>query len=184
MSVPSSNIIGGGDQSKRVKNDFYPSPIECTTSLLAKEMPYLKGQKILEPCCGDGAISKILEANGLDVFSTDLIYRGYGIGNTDFLTMSHTDCGAIVTNPPFNLASEFIEHSLGTLKVDYLAVIVKAHFWHAKKRQALFRKYPPAMLYAMTWRPDFLQKGAPTMDFIWTVWRKSEVTQYALLDRV
>jgi hypothetical protein len=35
---------------------------------------------IYEPACGDGAISKVFINNGFDVYSTDLIYRNFGIG--------------------------------------------------------------------------------------------------------
>jgi len=36
--------------------------------------------QIWEPACGDGAISRVLEAAGYQVISTDLIDRGYGQG--------------------------------------------------------------------------------------------------------
>ena len=41
---------------------------------------------VLEPACGGGFISQPLMDNGYDVLSTDLIDRGFGNGNIDFLT--------------------------------------------------------------------------------------------------
>jgi hypothetical protein len=168
------SIAGGNHKGDRIKDDFYASPPECVTSFLAMEAEHLHGKKIWEPACGDGAISKILEDAGFDVLSTDLIYRGYGEGDKDFLWTMETDCDAIITNPPFNLSEKFIWHALETLDVKYLALLLKSQYWHSKKRAILFEKHPPAIVYPLTWRPDFLNKGAPTMDCQWTVWRQSE----------
>jgi hypothetical protein len=63
---------------------------------------------IWEPACGDGSISKELEAAGYAVHSTDLIDRGYGTGGVDFLLDYRTSADNIVTNPPFKFAEEFV----------------------------------------------------------------------------
>ena len=55
---------------------------------------------IWEPACGDGAMSRILEAAGHTVISTDLVDRGYGRGGHDFLADHETMADHIVTNPP------------------------------------------------------------------------------------
>lgn len=168
------NLTGGNQSGDRVANDFYATTPECVTSLLAVEEQYLKGMKIYEPCCGDGAISDLMINAGYEVYSADLVDRGYGDTGIDFLTVESTDCQAIVTNPPFNLSEKFITHALEVLKVDYLALLLKSQYWHSKRRMALFEKYPPAAVYAMTWRPDFSGKGSPTMECQWTIWRASE----------
>src|SRR6478752_5989394 len=174
MTNHAVSIAGGNHKGDRVKDDFYPTTPECVTSFLHYERQYLTNMKILEPCCGDGAISKILEADGFDVVSTDLVYRGYGEGGIDFLWSMTTDCNAIITNPPFNLAERFIYHALEVLKVDYLALLLKSQYWHSKGRAKLFEAHPPAVVYPMLWRPDFLGKGSPTMDCQWTVWRATD----------
>jgi len=180
------SIIGGNHTDGRVDKDFYPTTPECVYSFLAVEAPNLVGLKILEPCCGDGAISKILVDEGFDVRSSDLVDRGYGETGVDFLWTMETDCKAIVTNPPFNLAEDFIRHALESLGVTYLAMLLKSHYWHAKTRQRLFNDHTPAIIYPMTWRPDFLKRGSPTMDFQWSVWRKSEIsgTLYQPINKV
>jgi hypothetical protein len=169
------SIVGGNHRNDRKDDDFYATTPECVTSLLHYEREHLKGMKIWEPCCGDGAISKLLIADGFDVHSTDLVDRGYGDGLGDFLLAMETDCNAIVTNPPFNLSEQFINHALGFLQVEYLALLLKSQYWHAKRRAPLFAKHPPAVVYPMTWRPDFTGKGSSTMDCQWTVWRKSNI---------
>ena len=99
------SIVGSGrNNGKRQENDFYPTPPEATYKLLEKEK--LMG-KIYECACGDGAMSKILIEKGYDVYSSDLIDRGYGDIGIDFLKSNRTEFNTILTNPPFNLSTEF-----------------------------------------------------------------------------
>ncbi len=91
-------------EADRPENDFYPTPGGLTLELI--NTGELSGYKsILEPCCGQFAISKVLEANGFNVTSRDLIY-----GN-DFLKddYSNEHYDAIVTNPPFDIYNQIIE---------------------------------------------------------------------------
>lgn len=83
---------------KRAAYEFYPTPPEATRALLSAEG--FEGS-IWEPACGDGAISKVLEAAGYQVVSTDLIDRGYGAGGHDFLKSDKPLAKNIITNPPY-----------------------------------------------------------------------------------
>lgn len=83
---------------KRTVYEFYPTPPEATRALLAVES--FEGD-IWEPACGDGAISKVLEAAGYQVVSTDLIDRGYGAGGHNFLKSDRPLAKNIITNPPY-----------------------------------------------------------------------------------
>ena len=64
------------------------------------------GRDIWECACGNGAMSEVIKENGYNVYSSDLIDRGYGDIGIDFL-QSNRKVDNIVTNPPFNLATEF-----------------------------------------------------------------------------
>ena len=66
---------------------------------------------IWEPACGDGAMSRELSKVRDKVISTDLIYRGCGEGDVDFLKQDRLLAPNIVTNPPFNLWREFAKHA-------------------------------------------------------------------------
>ena len=171
MSVSSSVVIGGAspDHARR-DADFYPTPPACTEALVAAFPSLFKGKTLLEPACGDGAISRVLSQHGT-VISTDLHDRGYGVGGVDFLAVP-TPAGVegIVTNPPFDLAGKFIAKAC-TLGVP-VAILVKSSYWHAKGRQGLFQSTGPLAVCPLTWRPKFCpDRGkSPTMDFIWTVW--------------
>ncbi|MEP6826876.1 MAG: hypothetical protein ABJA10_02250 [Aestuariivirga sp.] len=160
--------INGGGGSRR-ELDFYATPWEATAALCeAVPLPMV----IWEPACGDGAMSEVLKDHDVAVISTDIKNRGYRsqIWAKDFLKVRLDDvgCQAIVTNPPFALAEEFIRHALKfTPKV---AMLLKATFANAAKRRPLFEQHPPSHVLPLTWRLDFTGGGAPTMDCTWFVW--------------
>ena len=178
-----SSVIIGGKSPKNNRNaaDFYATPPECTIALLNCFEWLFRGRRIWEPACGDGAISKVLEERNFRVVSTDLHDRGYGDSGMNFLN-ADCYCGAIITNPPFNLAADFIEKAAA--KGVPFAMLTKATFWHAKKRQKLFNKTKPIAVIALTWRPAMSpERGkSATMDFIWTVWGSTpnHTTEYIL----
>ena len=60
-------------------------------------------KRIWEPCCGNGAMARVLEARGHRVVGTDLVDRGYGEAGRDFLAETQLRDGvtAVVTNPPY-----------------------------------------------------------------------------------
>lgn len=130
----------------------------------------LPSSTIWEPACGDGAIVKVLVSYGHDVIATDIIY-----GQDYFQQVEAAD--VIITNPPFNLSQQFIEKAV--TEANTVAMLLKSQYWHAAKRKELFKNTKPAFVLPLTWRPDFLQherqegeKGSPTMDVAWTVWKK------------
>jgi len=174
-------VAGGNSTKGREKDDFYPTPDECVLSLINNvAIP----QSIWEPACGDGAISKILEQNGHDVYSTDLVYRGYGTGGIDFLQEKEARAPYVITNPPFKLAEKFII-KCHELDLDGFAFILKSQYWHAAKRIKLFNEIRPSKVMPMTWRPDFTGGGSPTMDCIWCVWeRGNKTTEYMPIGKV
>jgi hypothetical protein len=169
-AMRSSTIIGGAsDKNARHASDFYATPPDCTNALMDHFGWVFEGRKIWEPACGDGAISKVLIDRGFDVVSTDLHGRGYAPGGVDFLECEKMG-EAIITNPPFNLAHDFIARSID-LDVPF-AMLVKATYWHAGKRLELFSRKQPIGILAMAWRPAMSpERGkSATMDFIWTIW--------------
>ena len=173
--MKSSTMIGGtSTQHHRNAADFYSTPPECTIALLKNYGGMFSQGRVWEPACGDGAISKVLEADGLDVVSTDLYERGYGDGGMNFLT-SDCSCQSIITNPPFHLAAQFIERAVQ--KEVPFAMLLKSTYWHAAKRNELFNRTRPLAVMAMSWRPAMaaMRGKSGTMDFIWTVWRAKPV---------
>jgi hypothetical protein len=178
-------MLGGNPLDGRKAHDFYATPVDVTLALLAKIGPRLRGP-VAEPACGDGAICRVLEARGLRTIPTDLHDRGYGGhgGGHDLLAIDVLPADEIITNPPFDIAPKVIDRIMG-LKPRVFALLLKGTFWHAKSRLALWERYPPAAVYPLTWRPDFENKGRPTLEMCWTVWDADHLgpTVYEMLPR-
>lgn len=168
-----------GEQSERAENDFYPTPREVTEALLSVWTP---PGVVWEPACGDGSVSRVLESHGHDVVSTDLINRGFGKPDVNFLGCDKlTDC--IVTNPPFSLAEDFIRKAR-LMGVNHMALLLKSTYWHASSRLRLFKSWRPSRVYALSWRVDFKDQGAPVMECSWFIWEPGALaTVYDVLPK-
>jgi hypothetical protein len=84
----------------------YETPA-CAVEALLHVEPLPK--YIWEPCAGGGSIVAALRAHGHRVVANDLTIDGI-----DFLQRRKAPTGvkAIVTNPPFSLAADFVRHGL------------------------------------------------------------------------
>jgi len=132
--------------SERHIDDYYASnPIVAAPLMrFLEEEGLLSGVcSIWECACGEGHLSRAIENCGYDVFSSDLVDRGYGIGRRDFLLEQKSEHKVIITNPPFKLAQEFCTHALDILPDGGVcAVLLRIQFLEGQKREALFKKYP------------------------------------------
>lgn len=161
-----------GSSAGRPENDFYPTPPEATLALLSRE--HFTGS-IWEPACGDGAICRVLEQQGYrDIIASDLIDRGYGEAPHDFLRSTRR-ADNIVTNPPFTLAQQFVEHSLAATN-GKVAMLCKLVFLEGQKRKAFFENTPLARVHVFSKRVNFYREGergklgTSMMAFAWFVW--------------
>ena len=169
----SSFVCSRPDAANRERDDFYPTPPIATLALLSVE-PFVGS--IWEPACGDGAISKVLEAAGYEVLSTDLINRGYGTPNRDFLLEYQTRADNIVTNPPFKFAEEFAEHAL-TRTTGKVAMLCRLGWLEGKARRRMFTETPLARVWVFSSRVPMLRGGTDAgkggggmIAFAWFVW--------------
>ena len=190
MATAAQIIGGAGKDTERDEHDFYattPDAIDALIHMMLGRGLITLDSKIVEPCCGDGAISKRLDHAGFQVFSSDLINRGYGHHGIDFRAYPALDEGTwVITNPPFKLFKDFAKTFIVNRRGP-VALLLKSTFWHAAERSSLFRAHRPAMVAALTWRPNMKpEKGkGGTMDFVWVIWGKesSAICVYDLLDR-
>lgn len=174
-------MAGGRAASSKTERrgfDFYPTPPLVTRALISAEQHALraaaKAGPVWEPCGRGGAITRELIAAGFTTIGTDIVAdTANDVAQQDLLTVRRKLAAAVVTNPPFALAEPMISHLLGDLGVEWCALLLKATFWHASSRSALFRRFRPARIWALNWRPDFLDQGAPTMEVMWWVWNRS-----------
>lgn len=173
------SIVGMSTTRERVEDDFYATPTGSVIQLLTRE-------EIIYPAwecaCGDGAIAKLLKG---DVLATDLIDRGYGQGGVDFLTTEpDKEIKTVITNPPFNLFTEFLERGLEMAK-EKLILFGKLQALEGEKRATILENTPLKVVYVFKKRQSPLRNGSPvdekgkpwasTMAFAWFVWEKGFV---------
>lgn len=168
---------------ERENMDFYATdPVAIDGLKKVFDIPHV----IYEPCCGQGHLSKRLEDLGHKVYSTDLIDRGYGDCNIDFLklgTLPYDDCQCILTNPPYKLASEVVLKSLDLLNDGgYCIMFLKTIFLEGKKRyDTIFSKNPPKYMFQFVKRvlcaknaefDRMIAGGGSAVSYAWYVWEK------------
>lgn len=185
-------LAGGNPTNDRVENDYYATNPKAVRMLLEKYDIF--GHTILEPCVGEGHISNAINEfykNKREIIGVDLVDRGYpNTIVTDFLNWdTKNKYDAIVTNPPYSLAMEFVEKGMSLLKDDgQMAMFLKIQFLEGQKREQLFEKYPPKYIYVFrnrmaTWNngqeldPNTNKKWATTMCHAWFVWEKDSGTE-------
>src|SRR5262245_1042218 len=115
--------------------DLYETPPCATRALLHFERDRIP-HRIWEPACGPGAISRLLEAKGFEVRSSDLFDYGYpgAVSGLDFLTINraHPIANAIdgiITNPPFYLAARSAPFVARAIEIaPYVALLLRLPF--------------------------------------------------------
>lgn len=185
-----SAVVKSMKAHARKPADMYPTPPAATQAVIDALADVLwPGAFIGEPACGEGDMARVLRANGFEVLAADLRHTGYGMGGYNYLE-GGTDplegslgwfaeyglLDAIITNPPFYLAADFIRKAVQQAPV--VAMLLKSNYWHAGKRlEKLFDECPPTRQYPVTWRLAFLEaeRGkSPLMDCTWFVWVRGE----------
>ena len=109
----------------------------------------------------------------------DIIDRGYpGTITKDFLTQD-VNYNDIITNPPYVLAQEFVEHAL-TISAEgvKVAMFLKLTFLEGQARKSMFAMYPPKTLYVFSQRQicakngDFESFNSSAVAYGWYIWQK------------
>lgn len=137
-------------EEQRQQDDYYATHPSATEWLCRLET---FSKDVLEPACGEGHISKVLEKHGYNVESFDLVDRGFGKGGVDFLQYNEVVDKDIVSNPPYSLASSFVEHAMEIITDGHkVAMFLKLQFLEGKDRAKMFKKYPPKTIYVSSSR--------------------------------
>lgn len=172
-------MLGVNKDIEREENDFYATNPKALGLFLDnyKEL----NKTVWECACGQGHLSKLLEEKGYNVYSSDLVDRGYGETPINFLeSMSITKWdGDILTNPPFKLAELFVERGMKLLETgNHLILFLKIQFLEGQTRKKLFKRFPPKYVYCHSSRQQCARDGrfdlytATTQFYAWYVWEK------------
>lgn len=173
----------------RREADSYPTPAWVTRALL----PHIPNRvlTIWEPAAGEGAMVRVLGERQVGrrntgVIATD-IRPGDGAVVSDLswnflaqMDAPNRNFQAIVTNPPFQLAQQFIERALELTRPDrgFVAMLLRTDFDHAKCRTHLFANCAEfsgklVLTKRVVWFVDPLTgkpKAAPSENHAWFYW--------------
>ncbi len=161
----------------RADHDFYTTDARAVKALLNVEK---FNDIILDPCCGTGSIVQVLKERNYTVRATDLIYRGCGEGNIDFL---NDDFPAyvfdIIMNPPYTRTIDFIQKALSLAKQKVAVLLPLSYIESQERYEKIYSKSPPSTIYAFINRIQ-IKKGdvsngntkANMKAYAWYVWDK------------
>ena len=166
--------------SNRAEHDYYATdPIAA--EWLIKIEPAI--HNIWENACGECHLAKVFHKAGLLGKATDIINRGHILqtDTLDFLKYNIKDYkGSIITNPPYNRALEFVQHSLDCIADNELVcMFLKLTFCEGQKRRELFDSNPPVRVWVSSSRiscapnGDFTKINGSASCYAWFIWQKS-----------
>lgn len=159
----------------RKERDLYETPHWVTESLL----PHLPREPecIWEPACGNGKMMEVFHEERMPYIGSD-IASGNDFLAGDAPKYDHT-IDAIITNPPYELATEFCEHAIRLMEPvgGLVAMLLRTDFDHAKSRSHLFRDCPAfskklVLTKRIVWfEPEPGAKGkSPSFNHAWFIW--------------
>ena len=162
-------------EGERQKDDYYATEPRAVELLLEKEKFC---NHILEPFCGEGHISKVLEKNGYEVDSSDIVDRGYGRVE-DFFNLKYAPDTDIITNPPYKIAIDGVKKAIDAIDTGHkVAMFLKIQFLEGKERRKFFEENPPKFVYVASSRLNCAKNGefetykSSAMCYAWFVWEK------------
>jgi hypothetical protein len=163
--------------------DYFPTPPWATRALLEHVIKIDNRAIVLEPACGAGhMVRAIQEYTSAPVRAFDIVPRGKHSTVQDYMTwvpdMSNRP-DWIITNPPFNLAEEFIIKSL-RIATTGVAIFARTSFIESVGRwNRLFNPFPPKYFAPFTERVPLLKgrldkNGTTATSYSWFVWENTD----------
>lgn len=176
--------------AERAPSDFYPTP-EPTTGLFFRwaEHALPTPSLIVDPCAGNGAILRVAERYGHECHGVEVrpeeapdanseLGRRWGWLTADALAPSGMAAelrntlacmpAAIVTNPPYSLARQFIE--TWAPSVPWSAWLLRLNFAGSQKRASWLMSHRPSHILVLPKRPSFTGGRTDATEYAWFVW--------------
>jgi hypothetical protein len=157
--------------------DCYETPTCATEALLRAEPVPLD---VWEPAAGRGAIVRVLRDRGHTVVASDIADYGFRLHFCrDFLGEIGAPAGveAIVTNPPFKWADEFVAHALELCP--RVIMLLRLAFLESERRSGILESRGLARVHVFRKRLPMMHRdgwdGPKTgsgMAFAWFAWNR------------
>lgn len=153
--------------------DVYETPACAVEALLRVEN--IPRDTVWEPACGPGAIVKVLQARGYTVAASDKFDYGWNHAVEDFLIGDLAWHGPIVTNPPYQLAADFVRKAISISP--YVAMLLRLAFLESAGRADIFDHPSFARVHVFSERLPMMhrsgyhgKKSSSAIAFCWMVW--------------
>lgn len=176
------------DKAERRQNDHYVTPDWAIRRFLEFYTPSSPPPgRILDPCAAQGellattkeffpdALYAVCEINpafadALNEATAGAVVTGDFLQSLDVLKRCQFDF--VITNPPYNLAEEFIKAALDVAPV--VAMLLRINFVASQKRRNFFAEQKPG-IYVLPNRPSFTGDGGDMTEYAWFVFGDSAV---------
>lgn len=177
IGVHEETNVGVGDG-----HDFFPTPQWPTLAI----WPFIYSPEVrivLDPCCGDGGILGAIASVAYPLTFLGLEIDRERAARCEMRTNIRPDvcdalerpwpvCDLVVTNPPFNLAEEFVRLAIGAIAAGRIRVaaafLLRLAFLETDGRVELHKQHPseanvlanrPSFIDPQAWRPCPTCKG-------------------------
>jgi hypothetical protein len=161
-------------------HDLYETPGGAVHALLGAEtLPH----RLWEPAAGRGAIVRVLRDAGHAVIASDLVAYDFSLHfQRDFLTTDKAPDGveAIVTNPPFHIANEFVAHAL--VLCPRVVMLLRLAFLESARRSPILEEAGLARIHIFRRRLPMMNRdgwdgprASSQTAFAWFVWDRDHV---------
>ena len=157
--------------------DLYETPASATHALADIEcLP----RCLWEPASGRGAIVNVLRDRGHAVIATDIHDYGFALHFVaDFLTQTRapSGCDAIITNLPYQIATEFTRHALDLVPHVYL--LLRLAFLESMSRSDVLERRGLARVHIFRKRLPIMhrdgwegRRASSAIPFAWFCWSR------------
>jgi hypothetical protein len=180
--------------------NYFPTPpwaVRALCEFLEQEVANLRSLVCWEPACGERHMARALEEYFFDVVATDVHQYDADHALFDFTmcAMGYHDGELpdfVITNPPFMLASEFIEAASVVAECGF-AMLVRSAFLEGEGRhKTLWSVNPPSFVLQFSERVVLLEgrlvrsgavdpfaekegtKASTATAYVWLVWLRGE----------
>jgi hypothetical protein len=166
--------------AERSAGDFYRTPEWVIRAIL----PHLPASdRVLDPCCGDGAILEVLRErlgithiSGIELdapraeLARQRLYLSQWLSTLDALAIEWSCPYLVVMNPPYRHAEQFVRKALAEVAPGgSVFALLRVGFMGSLKRADLWRDHP-ADVYVLPRRPSFTGGRTDSCDYAWFAW--------------
>lgn len=159
--------------------EFYPTPSETTKAILRRVVAPValrtERLRVLDPCCGEGAILDAVRdtfdcvsCTGIELDEARAAKAGATHANA--LEAEWPASDAIVVNPPFSLAMPFVVRAIEDDTAAVRCFLLRLAFLEGQCRAAFHKQYP-SDIFVLPKRPSFSADGrSDSSAYAWFVW--------------